>query len=75
MAFIRCRRRRRRRRHAAQYFHYLYSINLAIRKVICPSAAVLVQKHAVQRCPSSGLGFQFKLCQTFRLNPGISAQF
>lgn len=25
---------------AAQYFHYLYSINLAIRKAICPSAAV-----------------------------------
>lgn len=74
MAFIRCRRRRH--RHAAQNFHYLYSINLAIRKVICPSAAVLVvQKHAVQRCPSTGLGFQFKLCQTFRLNPGISAQF
>lgn len=60
----------------------LHSISIICIPLIWPlvklfAQVLLWQKHAVHKCPSSagGLGFQFKLCQTFRFNSGISVQF
>lgn len=60
----------------------LHSISIICIPLIWPlvklfAQVLLWQKHAVHKCPSSagGLGFQFKLCQTFRFSSGISVQF